>query len=580
MHIAAHTEIVNEVLKLINIFENDIFAHLQLVPKHMSEARFIDGLQYPDFICGEYKIENNKISNDTHVCKGLDLLEFKTVDHDENAISILSQSHRGRYAYDHATTPDSSFQVYQVKAFMLMRCLKLYYAAIVNQDVLHFGRLIHMVHDSYSPSHTKRNLPQDLKTDLSKLSTTNQTSDVSESGELNKNVMAFLNQLYLLTDQDIDQIINNSGQAELDNRNRDPVVIEILKILQEIKLIRSFNDPTRQQKTQFMRRMLDITKLNLNNLDKLVKFKKIAKKLTGLIASNDVKTKLLSLILNELNIYNNIKTIQNTINTVSTNSLGNTGNSSNTIAENSHLYKYVCKLVPSVFKDSDRHKQTNENMKAICTYVNQQKTVDPTIIQVLLNTHNYKQNYKSISHINQLIGKQDRHLKYDYQTKTMSFSSNVDHTYRPIQNFQSMFNQSGKFHPKHDTNPCLKKFGVYNYVCEDTYLLFLLFAKHMNFYYGQTSPDQNAKIKTILNELLYYLNNSIFIIDGTCIAKLTNEKLDYQDEGRYLCNDNVDIKDQLTLNQLNRTLGQIKRSATQLPSQSIKQFKRSLTSNQ
>jgi hypothetical protein len=186
----------------------------------------------------------------------------------------------------------------------------------------------------------------------------------------------------------------------------------------------------------------------------------------------------------------------------------------------------------------------NTNVQKIIEFINNNKS-ESNLIEILLN--HYHTNYSHLtSEIDMFKGIKDRHLYVDFNKNDITYNTD-NQSYRPIRNFQLMLNQDGDFHKKHDTNPCLKKFGLFHHACEDTYLIFLLFAKHISFYYlKNTQEKEEDKIKIILEELLYYLNNTIFLIDDNCLDKLTNETPEYQHLDKFICNDNIGVLSQLS----------------------------------
>jgi len=163
MRLKGHEFIINEVLTKFNLFEK--LSESSKSGELLKES-FLNGLRYPDFPCGELIIKNNNIIDNTTEC-GLGSLVEQSVlyrvgqmmnaDKPENVGTLIAQSHNGEYSYYHAMTPDKNLKNYQVKALILVKCIKLYYLAITKNDLKYLGRLVHIVQDSYSPSHTLRN---------------------------------------------------------------------------------------------------------------------------------------------------------------------------------------------------------------------------------------------------------------------------------------------------------------------------------------------------------------------------------------------------------------------------------------
>ena len=289
------------------------------------------------------------------------------------------------------------------------------------------------------------------------------------------------------------------------------------------------------------------------------------------IKNENQMNKLKSIILNELTIHNNLDNIKSKLDIKSaeinnkinkkkesaSNVFNSTSNnnkleeiSNNNKLEDNDVNVIYNKLQPKKNFFFNRSEDKKEKFDKIIGFINNNKS-ESNLIEILLN--HYHTNYSNLTNeINLFKGIQDRHLYVNFNKNDIKNINTISHddnnqSYRPIRNFQLMFNQVGDFHKKHDTNPCLNKFGLFNHVCEDTYLIFLLFVKHISFYYLKNTQEQKEyKIKIILEELLYYLNNTIFLIDDNCLDKLTNETPEYQHLDKFICNDNIGVLSQLS----------------------------------
>lgn len=153
MHIDGHDYIFRESMKTLNLTKEEI-------------NKINHGLHYPDLMCGEKHIPNNNIQQKHFkLCKLIDMVKI-VLPTDKYKSSSIYQSHRGRWAIGHSTSPTCTFTCAQVRREIIERATMLYYLA--EQDYTWLGILIHMVQDSYSPTHTLRNVLQPIEFEESK----------------------------------------------------------------------------------------------------------------------------------------------------------------------------------------------------------------------------------------------------------------------------------------------------------------------------------------------------------------------------------------------------------------------------
>jgi hypothetical protein len=169
----------------------------------------------------------------------------------------------------------------------------------------------------------------------------------------------------------------------------------------------------------------------------------------------------------------------------------------------------------------------------------------------IINLKNYRDNYTNLKTeaINNLVGKICRYSTLfctnDKNPNTNCDTANFnpsdfelnkiigvdnkmcynDTKYLRLESFGHYPSQSNNpsFHLAHDSILCLKKMGLYRFVLEDTYMIFILYYYHTRKYakYKSTHPKI---IMTILEEIFFYLNNTVFLFDSSKINKKSGEE--------------------------------------------------------
>jgi hypothetical protein len=169
MFISGHLKILNDViLKLPSNYFNDI---VQKIYPFFNEEKLIKGMTYNDLPCGKYELTKDKkhfIFHSKKICdytKILNILEETPID--KNNVLIF-QSHRGYFSHIHSMTTDPNNSVEKIRnkiilSIMSYALLAIYDDKIYDKDLkiypnaLWIGIILHIITDSYSPSHTIRN---------------------------------------------------------------------------------------------------------------------------------------------------------------------------------------------------------------------------------------------------------------------------------------------------------------------------------------------------------------------------------------------------------------------------------------
>lgn len=121
----------------------------------------IEGLEYPDISCGYIRITYPDLTAKYihKLCPVYSL--YKLVGTGMHGNTELYQSHRGKFAINHAMTPDPKYTLRDIQYKILRKSLLYYYLAVKQNDIHWLGMMIHLISDSYSPAHTMRNLMSD-----------------------------------------------------------------------------------------------------------------------------------------------------------------------------------------------------------------------------------------------------------------------------------------------------------------------------------------------------------------------------------------------------------------------------------
>jgi len=164
MFISGHKEIMEN---LLNIFKNKYFKKIKNF-NNVNITNITIGMQYPDLPCGKYRFNDDNeyiIMTDNSLCPIIKLYKilFK-----EYEFSEIFQSHNGFNSYLHSMSYNDGIlnkNIYDKILTYIVGCLllsiydKQYYK--INDlkpepNIFWIGVILHMITDSYSPSHTIR----------------------------------------------------------------------------------------------------------------------------------------------------------------------------------------------------------------------------------------------------------------------------------------------------------------------------------------------------------------------------------------------------------------------------------------
>jgi hypothetical protein len=128
------------------------------------------GLAYPDFPCGKFDVQNGKFKMlDASLCSiyklAYSIKKKKGFSSDE--INFAHLSHKGQYSILHAMTHHPHFTVSEIKTKIINQAIIFAILSVkdtltndmINSprpNIMWLGQLLHMIQDSYSPSHTIR----------------------------------------------------------------------------------------------------------------------------------------------------------------------------------------------------------------------------------------------------------------------------------------------------------------------------------------------------------------------------------------------------------------------------------------
>lgn len=168
MFISGHEKILDDVmLKLPSNYFNDI----QDIYPFFNMQKIIKGMTYNDLPCGEYELTKDKkhyIFHSKKLCnysKILNILEETPIN--KNDVSIF-QSHRGYFSHIHSMTTDPDNSVEKIRNKIITSIISYALLSIYDDKIfdkklkiypnaLWIGIILHIITDSYSPSHTIRN---------------------------------------------------------------------------------------------------------------------------------------------------------------------------------------------------------------------------------------------------------------------------------------------------------------------------------------------------------------------------------------------------------------------------------------
>ena len=142
MYISGHKLILKKILKLL---PNDYFTSEEV-------KMLTNGIIYADLPCGIYEIKDDKVfMSDTEVCN---MMSLTKIVQERYQIKEIYQSHKGMYAFFHSMSPSPILKVSQVLHIIMDHIISLAFLSVTN--VFWIGRILHIITDSYSQSHTMR----------------------------------------------------------------------------------------------------------------------------------------------------------------------------------------------------------------------------------------------------------------------------------------------------------------------------------------------------------------------------------------------------------------------------------------
>jgi len=254
--------------EFINIVLSELKSKLKLNRKEKKDL--IQGLFFLDLSCPTYKIIENKIQMNPVLCKQFRLL---TLGKKKNLISSqLEESHGGLSV--HSMSMDESLTNNEMKKLFLRKCIILYYITLTNKErpYVWLGMILHMVQDTWAPSHIYRNGL------MSKNKESNESS-VSEIFSLLKDEPNVMKKLKT----------NNEDNSEKDTMDLQTIIKKnIYKILANKKNRSNlFNSLTDKSITLYMNTLIFLILNSLNTEKKL--------ELVNLLNKMEKKTLLKSL---------------------------------------------------------------------------------------------------------------------------------------------------------------------------------------------------------------------------------------------------------------------------------------------
>jgi hypothetical protein len=163
MFVSGHEDILNDVFKIL---PKDYFS-LTNIYKFFNKDKVFKGLNYVDLPCGVYELTNDKkhyIFHSKTLCYSLKILSILNDVPTSDSVNIFHY-HRGHFAYLHSMTTDPENTNRKIRdkiviAVIGYALLALYDDKIYDKNIypnaMWMGFILHIITDSYSPSHTIR----------------------------------------------------------------------------------------------------------------------------------------------------------------------------------------------------------------------------------------------------------------------------------------------------------------------------------------------------------------------------------------------------------------------------------------
>ena len=160
MLLPTHYEILMEAIKKM---ENILIDKSNLQMKYNEKItiskidieNLVKGLFYPDLPCAYFYIQNGHLLMDLRLCSVTKILTLGKAT-DINITSQIEESHNGRFSINHSMADNENGINYNIRNNILARCITVFYSFLETKDYTFLGYLLHIIQDSWSPVHTKR----------------------------------------------------------------------------------------------------------------------------------------------------------------------------------------------------------------------------------------------------------------------------------------------------------------------------------------------------------------------------------------------------------------------------------------
>lgn len=163
MFLSGHEEILDDVFDKM---PNDYFS-LNKIYKFFNKDKILKGLIYVDLPCGVYELTKDKknyIFHSKTLCSSIKILNILNDVPTRGNVNIF-QYHRGHFAYLHSMTTDPENTNRKIRDKIITSIIGYALLAIYDDKIydkniypnaMWIGFILHIITDSYSPSHTIR----------------------------------------------------------------------------------------------------------------------------------------------------------------------------------------------------------------------------------------------------------------------------------------------------------------------------------------------------------------------------------------------------------------------------------------
>jgi hypothetical protein len=150
MFIQGHIEIIKRLMPK-NYFDLPNFPDFSL-------DLLLKGIEYVDAPCGTYNIKDGRVvfvkNKENVVCSIFSLVDL--FNEKVNGETELFQHHKGFFAHLHAMTTDPDHTILNIRNKIITSVLGYSLLAVSEASAFFAGMVLHIITDSYSPSHTIR----------------------------------------------------------------------------------------------------------------------------------------------------------------------------------------------------------------------------------------------------------------------------------------------------------------------------------------------------------------------------------------------------------------------------------------